>query len=98
MLSVSSADDCNTPLLLNLPHSQFLSHLTWTQYIFSIDIELYIIPSLDYNNTRFCPEWMEWWPNKSRIGPQLPESAYIHYFQKWWFLWPTDSKVTTMNH
>ena len=20
---------------------------------------------------------MEWWPNKSRIGPQLPESAYI---------------------
>ena len=24
----------------------------------------------------FCPESMEWWPNKSRIGPQLPESAY----------------------
>ena len=24
----------------------------------------------------FCPEWMEWWPNKSRIRPQLPESAY----------------------
>ena len=27
--------------------------------------------------TVFCPEWMEWWPNESRIGPQLPESAHI---------------------
>ena len=30
----------------------------------------------------FCPEWIEWWPNKSRIGPQLPESAHV----KWWLL------------
>ena len=26
--------------------------------------------------TVFCPEWMEYWPNKSGIGPQLPDSAY----------------------
>ena len=25
----------------------------------------------------FRPEWMEWWPNKPRIGPLLPESAII---------------------
>ena len=27
-------------------------------------------------STVFCPEWMEWWLEKSRIGPQLPECAY----------------------
>ena len=24
-----------------------------------------------------CPEWMKWWPKKSRIGPKLPENACI---------------------
>ena len=52
----------------------------------------------------FCPEWMEWWPNKPRIGPQLPESAIITCKSGGYLpvgggqLALVLAKVTTMNH
>ena len=54
--------------------------------------------------SRFCPEWMEWWPNKSRTGPQVAESAYITCKSGGYLsvsggqLALVMAKVTTMNH
>ena len=49
----------------------------------------------------FCPEWMEWWSNKPRIGPQLPENVYIT-LQKWQLFasewWSTGSSDGRSDH